>query len=62
MKLMALMWVDRERRYFVSSTSTSLPGSAYDRVRWRQMGEDAELVALKVKLPQVAQAYYQCCA
>jgi len=62
MKLMALMWVDRERRYFVSSTSTSLPGNPYDRVRWLQMGEDAERVALKFKLPQVAQAYYECCA
>jgi len=61
-KLMAMMWVDRERRCFVSSTSTSLPGNPYDRVRWRQMGEDAERVALNVKLPQVAQAYYECCA
>jgi len=26
------------------------------------MGEDAERVALKVQLPQVAQAYYACCA
>jgi len=62
MKLMALMWVDRERRYFVSSTSTSLPGNPHDRVRWLQMGEDAERVALKFKLPQVAQAYLECCA
>jgi len=61
-KLMAMMWVDRERGDFVSSTSTSLPGNPYDRVRWRQMGEDAERVALNVELPQVAQAYYECCA
>jgi len=61
-KLMALMWVDRERRYFVSSTSTSMPGEPYDRVRWRQIAENAERVALSVKLPQVAQAYYECCA
>jgi len=61
-KMMALMWVDRERLYFVLSTSTSRPGNPYDRVRWRQMGEDAEHVALNVKLPQVVQAYYACCA
>jgi len=30
---MALMWGDRERRYFISSTSTSMPGEPYDRVR-----------------------------
>jgi len=60
--LMALMWLDRERRYFIASTSTSLQGEPYDRVRWRQMGEHAERVALNVKLPQVAKESYECCA
>jgi len=59
---MALMWVDRERWFFISSTSTSIPGKPYDRMRWRQMEENAERVVLSFKLPQVAQANYECCA
>jgi len=32
MDLMAVLWVDRERRCFISSTSTTLPGTPYDRL------------------------------
>ena len=33
--LMAVVWVDRERRYFVANTSSTLEGAPYSRTRWR---------------------------
>lgn len=33
--LMAVMWVDRHRMYFVSTTGTSDPGERIYRERWR---------------------------
>lgn len=57
--LMAVVWVDRERRY--SSTSTTLPGEPYERMRWRQIDEEAKKVLLTVKLPRVAQEYTVLC-
>lgn len=60
--LMAVLWVDRERRYFISSASTTLPGDPCRRVGWRQVEDDAERVALSVPIPQVAEVYYNCCS
>lgn len=60
--MMAVLWVDRERRYFIASTSTSLPGAPCQRVRWRQMSTEAARVALTVEQPQVAEVYYRGCA
>ena len=62
MDLMALLWVDRERRYFIASTSTSLMGTPYERMRWRQTGAHAERVVLTVPQPHVAETYYTCCS
>jgi len=59
---MSVLWVDRERRYFISSASTNEPGTPYDLVRWRQVGDDAKRVVLTVAQPQVVETYYQCCA
>jgi len=58
--VMAVLWVNRERRYFISSALTTLPGMPYDRVRWRQVGDDAERVVLTVAQPQVVETYYPC--
>jgi len=33
--LMAAMWVNRDRRYFISTTSTCLDGAPIERLRWR---------------------------
>jgi len=60
--MMAVLWVDRERRYFISLASTTLPGTPFDRVRWRQVGDDAERVVLTVAQPQVVETYDQCSA
>ena len=47
---------------FILSASTTIPGTPYDRVRWRQVGDDAERVFLTVAQPQVVETYYQRCA
>eukprot|EP00170_Pyropia_yezoensis_P004870 contig_19818_g4884 len=60
--LIAVLWVDRERRYFTSSASTTLPGDPCRRVRWRQVEDDAQRVALTVPIPEVAVVYYNCCS
>jgi len=60
--LMELFWVDRERRYFIASTSTSLMSTPYKRMRWSQTGAHAERVVLTVPQPQVAETYYTCCS
>jgi len=59
--LMAVLWVDRQRRYFISSTSSTLPGAPYERVRWRQEGDRAERVVLTIAQPQVVETYYKSC-
>lgn len=34
-KLLAVSWVDRNRRYFISTAGTTLLGVPYERLRWR---------------------------
>ena len=62
--MLALVWVDRERRYFVSTAGICQPGTSYERLRWREMedGTGAHRVALTVRQPEVAQLYYGCCS
>lgn len=60
--MMALLWVDRERRYFISTTWNHADGTPYERIRWRQNGLAAERVVLTVRQPQDAETYYSSCA
>lgn len=60
--LMALVWVDRDRRYFISTTSTGVDGASLERVRWRQVDGAPQRVALSVPQPQVVETYYSTCA
>jgi len=60
--LMAVVRVDRERRYFIASTSSTLVGTPYNRLRLRQGDVTASRVALAVPQPLVAETYYGCCA
>ena len=34
--LLAFVWMDRDRRYFISSASSLEEGLSYNRIRWRQ--------------------------
>jgi len=60
--MVALLWVDRDRRYFISTASTTLPGAPYERIRWRQVGAHAQRVVLTIPQPQVVETYFECCA
>ena len=35
----ALVWMDRERRYFVANASKTLNATPYSRIRWRQLSD-----------------------
>lgn len=37
-EMLALMWVDRERRYVTAPTLTPADGTPHERIRWRQEG------------------------
>jgi Transposase IS4 len=41
---MALVWVDRERRYFTSTAASAVKGAFYERTRWRQMNRGPQRV------------------
>jgi hypothetical protein len=57
---MALVWVDRERRYFISTAASAVEGA--ERTRWRQMNSGTQRVPFQIKRPLVAELYYNCCA
>jgi Transposase IS4 len=41
-KILAFVWMDRDRRCFVSTASSLAPGVSYNRFRWRQISEDPD--------------------
>jgi hypothetical protein len=64
--LMAFVWVDRDRRYFVATGSSMQEGDAYFRQRWRQVNRedenaDPERVTIEVPIPKAAEVYYSVC-
>jgi Transposase IS4 len=63
--LLAFVWMDRDRRYFVASGSSLNEGSPYFRERWRQIGlENASPTKIKLTIPQpkAAETYYSVCS
>lgn len=64
--MMAFVWVDRERRYFIASAGSLAEGEPYHRNRWRQIAEEPnaepERVELTVPQPRAAEMYYRTCA
>jgi hypothetical protein len=60
--LMAFVWVDRERRYFISTAASTVEGAFHERTRWRQMNCGPQRVTFQIKQPIVAELYYDCCA
>lgn len=65
-QLMACVYCDRDRHYFISTCSNLNPGEAIERTRWRQVSEveedeDPDLVYFEVNVPQVAELYYDTC-
>jgi hypothetical protein len=64
--LMAFVWVDRDRRYFISTASNLNRGWNPVRYRWRQVDTspdaDPERVEINIAQPVAAEVYYSCCA
>jgi hypothetical protein len=63
--LMAFIWVDRDRRYFIASASSLEVGLPHVRDRWRQVdmtpNADAERVVVTVRQPKACEKYYSAC-
>ena len=75
--IMAFVWVDRDRRYFVSNAATLKDGKPYHRIRWRQPepstvdaadkdpneqnDTEAERQELTVPQPEACEIYYATC-
>lgn len=62
--MMAFVWMDRERRYFLATGSSLEEGAPYVRQRWRQLENDEPPVKVKLVVPQpkACEKYYTCCA
>jgi len=60
--LMAVLWVDRDRRHLVATSSSTRLGTPCERLRWREQEGGTERVAVSVRQPEVAEIYYGCCA
>jgi hypothetical protein len=64
-RLLAFVWMDRDRRYFISTASSIANGSEFVRHRWRQVdptpNADPERVELRVPQPKAAEIYYGAC-
>lgn len=65
-KLLAFVWMDRQRRYFISTASSLDAGTPYTRTRWRQTDDtpnaEPTRVELTVPQPKAAEIYYSACA
>jgi hypothetical protein len=64
--MLAFVWLDRERRFFVASASSLTEGDPYSRRRWRQVDKTPnakpEKTELEIPVPKAAEIYYSCCA
>ena len=61
-QLLATVWVDRDRRYFISTCSSTAPAPNIERRRWRQRDQtpnaDPVLEEVIIPQPQVTQMYH----
>ena len=49
-KLLAYVWMDRNRRYFIASASSLEDGAENVRKRWRQINEESDADPERVEL------------
>ena len=64
-ELGAMVWMDRERRYFISTAGSFEAGAPYERCRWRQVdatpNAPPEQVMFTIAQPKIAEIYYTTC-
>ena len=61
-EMVALMSVDRDRRYFITTASTSVPSSIHKRERWRQTADGAKPHYTYFNRLKAIKMYYQTCS
>ena len=63
--LLAYVWADRDRRYFISTCSSCTPGRQIQRKRWRQRdptpNADPEVEQVLINQPEAGEIYYSGC-
>lgn len=47
---LSFVWMDRARRFFISTCSRVAPGAPYSRTRLRQVSEESDVVTERVEL------------
>jgi Transposase IS4 len=64
-QLLAFVWVDRDRRYFISTCSSLANGAPCERKRWRQVDKTPNAaptcVDITIAQPEAAAIYYSVC-
>jgi Transposase IS4 len=64
-ELLAIVWRDWDRRYFIASALSMAEGRPVSRDRWRQVTKDRitppEKVTKSLPQPQAAETYYEVC-
>jgi Transposase IS4 len=63
--LLAFVWADRDRRYFISTCLSTSPGKTIHRRRWRQVDSapnaDPEVANIAISQTECGQVYYEGC-
>ena len=57
-KFMAIMWLDRERRFFISTTGSTAPVDPILRERWTMVDNEAQLIERTTPITDVCAKYY----
>ena len=60
--LMAVMWVDRDRRYFISLVGTTSEGTPIYQERWRASHDFMRKEEISIQIPSVCENYYENCS
>jgi len=64
--MLAFVWMDRDRRYFIANASSLEEGEIYVWQCWCQVNQEANAaptrVQLNIRQPKAAEIYYQACA
>jgi Transposase IS4 len=64
--MLAFVWMDRDRRYFIASAGSLAEGEPNVRTRWRQVAQEENAEPTRVELtipqPRAAEIYYKVCS
>ena len=60
--LMAVIWIHRDRRYFVSTSGATNPRTPIYRERWRSHNGRSRKEEITVSIPKVCETHYDTCS